>query len=58
MLKDSFFFFAKKLAPDILHVFMLWFNFIMIWILFSFVSNTLSNTTIPKDKGKWNLNQG
>ena len=50
MLKDSFFFFAEKLAPDILHVFMLRFNFIMIWILFSFVSNTLSNTTIPKNK--------
>ena len=58
MLKDSFFFFTEKLAPDILHVFMLRFNFIMIWILFSFVSNTLSNTTIPKNKGKWNLNQG
>ena len=50
MLKDSFFFFAEKLAPDILHVFMLRLNFIMIRILFSFVSNTLSNTTIPKNK--------
>ena len=42
----------------ILTVYMLWFNFILGLNFFSFVSNSLSYITIPKNKGKKNLNQG
>ena len=33
------------------------FNFILGLILFSIVSNSLSNITVPQHKGKYNLNQ-
>ena len=58
MLKDSFFFFAEKLAPDILHVIMLWYQFYHdLNFIFLCFKHIIKHYHTQK-QGKWNLNQG
>ena len=46
------------IVQEIYTMFMLWFNFVLCLILFSFFLISESYISKPQNKGKWNLSQG